>query len=285
MGALAAHLCQAAVADVLGPGEIAILLSLLFIAVWHCRPLWAVVCGTLNGVALLFTPVRYSHSLKDGGTLGSMVGGLVFIGLVAGLAAYLCFLDYRRTAAVSENRREQRLAIAADLHDFVAHHATWSPGGTPATGITITDRASGSCFGPAESTMRTDAWRCTVGDRILDACFSPDSNLSDTIALCQDGAPDRMVELSVPEGFPGNNDHMAGGPDIEPTIFVLANGARCSFAGGGTATLAGQRLNYGCDNGGYHYGYPNKTAAVWTISYAAPGSGASVSTPITTVYQ
>ncbi len=32
VGALAAHLCQSAVADVLGPGEIAILLSLLFIA-------------------------------------------------------------------------------------------------------------------------------------------------------------------------------------------------------------------------------------------------------------
>jgi len=61
-------------------------------------------------------------------------------------------------------------------------------------------------------------------------------------------------------------------------------GARCSFAGGGTATLAGQRLNCGCDNGGYLYGYPNQTAAVWTISYAAPGSGA-VSTPITTVYE
>ncbi|MFJ2912661.1 hypothetical protein ACIO8F_25260 [Streptomyces sp. NPDC087228] len=107
-----------------GPGEIAILLSLLFIAVRHCRLLWAVVCGTLNGVALLFTLVRYSHSLKDGGTLGSMVGGLVFIGLVAGLAAYLCSLDYRRTVAVSENRRKERLAIAADLRDFVAHHVT-----------------------------------------------------------------------------------------------------------------------------------------------------------------
>ncbi|MEH0542711.1 hypothetical protein QA802_06360 [Streptomyces sp. B21-105] len=100
-----------------------------------------------------------------------------------------------------------------------------------------------------------------------------------------DGAPDRMVELSVAEGFPGNNNHMPGGPDIEPIILVLANGAHCSFAGGGTATLAGQRLNYGCDNGGYLYGYPNKTSAVWTISYAAPSSGASVSTPITTVYQ
>ncbi|MER5804926.1 serine/threonine protein kinase [Streptomyces mirabilis] len=161
----------------------------------------------------------------------------------------------------------------------------WSPDGTPAGGITITGRSSGSCFGTAESTMRTDAWRCSAGDRILDPCFSPDSNPEDTSALCLDGAPNRMVELSVPQGFPGNNDHMPGGPDIEPITLVLSNGARCSFAGGGTSTLAGQRLNYGCDNGGYLYGYPSKTAALWTISYSAPNSGASVSTPITTVYQ
>jgi hypothetical protein len=161
----------------------------------------------------------------------------------------------------------------------------WSQDGTPARGITITDRASGSCFSTAESTMRTDAWRCTAGDRLLDPCFAPDSNPEDTTALCLDGAPNRMVELSVPQGFPGNNDHMPGGPDIEPIIIVLANGARCSFMGGGTSTLAGQRLNYGCDNGGDLYGYPNKTAALWTISYSAPSSGTSVSTPIITVYQ
>lgn len=161
----------------------------------------------------------------------------------------------------------------------------WSLDGTPASGITITHRASGSCFGTAESTMRTDAWRCTAGDRILDPCFSPDSNPEDTSALCLDGAPNRMVELSVPQGFPGNNDHMPGGPDIEPIIIVLANGARCSFMGGGTSVLAGQRQNYGCDNGGYLYGSPNKTGAVWTISYSTPNSGASVSTPISMVYQ
>ncbi|MFD8736562.1 hypothetical protein ACFV06_16835 [Streptomyces sp. NPDC059618] len=91
-----------------------------------------------------------------------------------------------------------------------------------------------------------------------------------------------MVKLSVPGGLPNNNNHMPGGPDIEPITLVLTNGACCSFAGGGTATLTGQRLNYGCDNCGYLYGYPNKTAALWTVSYAAPGSGASVATPITT---
>ena len=33
-------------------------------------------------------------------------------------------MDYRRTVAVSQTRRSERLAIAADLHDFVAHHVT-----------------------------------------------------------------------------------------------------------------------------------------------------------------
>lgn len=33
-------------------------------------------------------------------------------------------MDYRRSVMVSETRREERVAIAADLHDFVAHHVT-----------------------------------------------------------------------------------------------------------------------------------------------------------------
>ncbi|GGP92296.1 hypothetical protein GCM10010278_83040 [Streptomyces melanogenes] len=58
------------------------------------------------------------------------------------------------------------------------------------------------------------------------------------------------------------------------------------MSGGGTLTLAEQHLNYGSDNRGYLYGYPNKTTAVWTICYAAPpGSRSSVSTSVTTVYQ
>ncbi|QKZ16000.1 sensor histidine kinase [Streptomyces chartreusis] len=106
-----------------GFGETAILLCLLFIAVRQCPPRMAVVCGALDGIALLATPVRYYHSLQ-GETLAFMMVGLVLVGLVAGSAAYLRSLDYRRTVAVVDTRREERLAIAADLHDFVAHHVT-----------------------------------------------------------------------------------------------------------------------------------------------------------------
>ncbi|WP_327313474.1 sensor histidine kinase [Streptomyces sp. NBC_01235] len=106
-----------------GPGEAMILLCLLFIAVRHCPPRWVIWCCVLDASALLAMPVRYLRSWK-GETLAYGVVGLALIGLTAGLAGYLRSLDYRRTVAVSETRRTERLAIAADLHDFVAHHVT-----------------------------------------------------------------------------------------------------------------------------------------------------------------
>ncbi|KOU60683.1 histidine kinase [Streptomyces sp. MMG1533] len=106
-----------------GPGELTILLCLLFIAVRHCPRRWVVACGVLVGGAVLALPVRALRSIPDTMT-GFMLIGLALIGLTAGFAAYLRSMDYRRTVAVSETRRSERLAIAADLHDFVAHHVT-----------------------------------------------------------------------------------------------------------------------------------------------------------------
>ncbi len=106
-----------------GPGEVVTLLCLLFVAVRHCPGYWPVVCGALDGFALLALPVRH-FGLPAEEAPALIVVGLVLIGLVAGIAGYSRFLDYRRTVAVSEIRRAERLAIAADLHDFVAHHVT-----------------------------------------------------------------------------------------------------------------------------------------------------------------
>jgi signal transduction histidine kinase len=106
-----------------GPGEVAILLCALFIAVRHCPQRWAVGCGVLAAGALLAMPLRYLR-LPSSGTLGLTIVGLVLVGLSAGLAAYLRSVDYRRTLAIAETRRAERLDLAADLHDFVAHHVT-----------------------------------------------------------------------------------------------------------------------------------------------------------------
>ena len=104
-----------------GPGEAAILLYSLFVAVRHCPPRWAVVCGTLDALTLLVTPGRPTRS--DDSLMYVSVG-LVLVGLTAWFAGFLRSLDYRRSVMVGDTRREERVAISADLHDFVAHHVT-----------------------------------------------------------------------------------------------------------------------------------------------------------------
>lgn len=55
------------------------------------------------------------------------VGSVMFMILTAcavGVGLYLRDLDARRVRAVAEARRSQRLALARDLHDFVAHEVT-----------------------------------------------------------------------------------------------------------------------------------------------------------------
>ncbi|MFH8656154.1 hypothetical protein [Streptomyces afghaniensis] len=47
-----------------GPGEVAVLLSLLFVAVRHCPWPWALVCGVLDAVAVLLLPMRHYRSLQ-----------------------------------------------------------------------------------------------------------------------------------------------------------------------------------------------------------------------------
>jgi signal transduction histidine kinase len=126
--ALVSILCSAAAffvggVGVFGPGEVVILLCLLFVAVRHCPPRSAVVCGLLDVGALLLLPFRFPGTGGDEALIFIVVD-LVLVGVFAGLAAYLRTLDYRRTVAVSETRRGERVAIAADLHDFVAHHVT-----------------------------------------------------------------------------------------------------------------------------------------------------------------
>ncbi len=83
--------------------------GLQLIAVRDCRPRWVVGCSLLVGVALFL----------GGGPTGIVAG----VGMAA-LGGYLRALGKRRRAAVTATQRAERLAMAADLHDFVAHHVT-----------------------------------------------------------------------------------------------------------------------------------------------------------------
>lgn len=107
-----------------GPGQAAVLLSLLMVAVRTCPPGWALACGLLDGVVLLALLLPYFVVEWDDSALGLLAVLMLLAGVVAGLAAYLRTLDHRRTQVITETRRAERLAMAADLHDFVAHHVT-----------------------------------------------------------------------------------------------------------------------------------------------------------------
>ncbi len=60
-----------------------------------------------------------------------------------------------------------------------------------------------------------------------------------------------------------------------PWALELANGSRCGLLTGATAVLAGQRINYGCDDGGLVIGEVDRSAVMWTVAYLADGASAT----------
>jgi signal transduction histidine kinase len=108
----------------LGPGEVAVLLCLLLIGVRACPPRWALLCAVLAGGAIVAAPLRFHDAIAKEDALLFMLPLALMTGITAGVGGYLRTLDLRRGVAVAETRRSERLAMAADLHDFVAHHVT-----------------------------------------------------------------------------------------------------------------------------------------------------------------
>ncbi|MET7738296.1 histidine kinase [Streptomyces sp. NPDC005402] len=108
----------------LGPGELAVLLCLLVIAVRTCPPRWTGLCAALTGGAAVVAPLRFLDATAAEDVLLFTLPLAMLTGILAGLGIYLRSLDHRRVIAVAETRRSERLAMAADLHDFVAHHVT-----------------------------------------------------------------------------------------------------------------------------------------------------------------
>ncbi|WP_246204770.1 sensor histidine kinase [Streptomyces tailanensis] len=122
-GALTAAVFLSGWEAVYGPGELAILLCLLLVAVRDCPVRWAAVCGVLGGAAVVALSYREAAGDPDISSVNPF-GMLLLAGAAAGLGGYLRTLDHRRRVAVTETQRTERLAMAADLHDFVAHHVT-----------------------------------------------------------------------------------------------------------------------------------------------------------------
>jgi signal transduction histidine kinase len=117
-----ALLGQGRTSGALSAFEALALLGLVFLALRRA-PARRGVSGALlaAGAALIIIPshVTTSDSLLANAA-GMAVWGLGAL-VAAGAARYLDALDARRARSVAEARRDQRLSLARDLHDFVAH--------------------------------------------------------------------------------------------------------------------------------------------------------------------
>jgi signal transduction histidine kinase len=102
----------------LEPAALAVYVFLVF----RWSPPRAALTG--GGTAVLALALTVQRYLPSGAIVEAVAGSLVWLvpGVVAGLLAwYPRHMDERRDLAVAEARRAQRLDLASDLHDFVAH--------------------------------------------------------------------------------------------------------------------------------------------------------------------
>jgi signal transduction histidine kinase len=100
--------------------EIGGLLIIIARVVWKARRDRLVPIAVLLAAAVLATPLRWS--LIAAALFTAPLGITVAIALGVGL--YLRALDARRARSLASARRDERLELARDLHDFVAHHVT-----------------------------------------------------------------------------------------------------------------------------------------------------------------
>jgi signal transduction histidine kinase len=107
--------------------EVVALLTLLVLIARWATARSALAAGALAGLAAMATMWRItvpSPQRDVADVVGALLNWSFGVVLAAGLGVYLRTLDVRRSRSVAEARRAQRLEIARDLHDFVAHDVT-----------------------------------------------------------------------------------------------------------------------------------------------------------------
>ena len=100
------------------------LAALGFLTAWCVRSSRAAVAGAA-AVLLALAMLGLYHWRQDGDygwVLGPLYGGGWIVVLVAGI--YLRLLDQGQAEHARQVRHEERIAIARELHDMVAHHVT-----------------------------------------------------------------------------------------------------------------------------------------------------------------
>src|SRR5271167_1789426 len=127
----------------------------------------------------------------------------------------------------------------------------------------------GSCFSGSDTSVRSDAWRCLVGNSLLDPCFS--SPHVPGLVICPNADPRSGVEIRLTRPLPRSfANHGVPSAANQPWALELFNGAHCALSSGASSVVGGTRLNYFCPGHTESglWGYPRRTTEPWTILIA-----------------
>ena len=124
---------------------------------------------------------------------------------------------------------------------------------------------SGHCFAPSQTASRSDAWRCVIGNLLLDPCFS--SAKARGVVVCPDRQVNSGISIRLTRALPRPAPRRSRSLSDRPWNIELANGQHCLLSSGVSSVIHGVRLNYFCDPGTRYglWGYPNTRAQPWTI--------------------
>lgn len=146
--------------------------------------------------------------------------------------------------------------------------ATFSPfagDGTLRGGLRATPEYGGSCASGSFMVSGADVFRCFAGNAIRDPCYVDDlaGNDDRSVVVCVATPWDRSV---VRLRISGDLDSAFGArANAPPWALRLSSGTRCVFLEGATTVVRGQRLNYGCGNGRWLIGTPDRGRPTWRI--------------------
>jgi hypothetical protein len=129
----------------------------------------------------------------------------------------------------------------------------------------------GDCFTGSLATVRRDAWRCSMGNRIVDPCFS--SRRAPDAVLCPRAAWKRTgIRIKLRQPLPRPRGKR---PSIKlrPWALELVDGRHCGMETGATEAIGGTRANFDCDAGNdWLWGFPDRSTEPWTIFIAPYGA-------------
>jgi signal transduction histidine kinase len=101
------------------------LLVTLLRVVWKTRQPRLLQLTVLLSTAFTITPLRFPPVRHEGPlAVFYLTPMIVLVGSVIGVGVFFRALDDRRARALASAREGERLELARDLHDFVAHHVT-----------------------------------------------------------------------------------------------------------------------------------------------------------------